>query len=422
MRSESYRRYLIGVLLVILIFNSMDRIALGLLLQDIKTELALSDAQLGLLTGLAFALFYSLMGIPIARWADRGDRVTIITVCTGLWCAAVAVCGLAQTFLQLLVARVIVGVGEAGCLPPAQSLISDHFNRAERPKALSIYMLGVPLSAVFGYFFAGWLSASLGWRSTFVLLGLPGIALAVIAWFTLREPRTAGLVVRSSSARANDIGLGQVAAELWRNTTFRHLLLAWSVVSFFGYGIQQWKPAFFIRSFGLQTAEVGTWFAVIYGISGLVGSPLGGMLASRFAASDERLQLKAMALAYCAFGVISAAVYLSVDATMAFVLMGMANLGFYMTYGPLFATIQSLVPERMRAVALATIYLFANLIGMGLGPLAAGALSDGLRPIFLEESLRYSLLVLCPGYAWAGWHLWRASRTAARDLAAAPVA
>src|ERR1700675_4252021 len=184
-----YRNYLLAVLLVILIFNSVDRVALGLLLQDIKLDLTLSDTQLGLLTGIAFALFYSLMGIPIARWADRGNRVTIITLTTSLWCAAVALCGLAGSFLELLLIRIAVGVGEAGCVPPAQSLIADYFTRAERPRATAVYMLGVPLSAVIGYFLAGALAVRFGWRMTFVFLGLPGLALAVLAGLTLKEPR-----------------------------------------------------------------------------------------------------------------------------------------------------------------------------------------------------------------------------------------
>src|SRR5688500_10553590 len=169
MTESRYKQYLLAVLLVVLASNYMDRLALGLLLQDIKVDLALSDTQLGFLSGIAFALFYSVMGLPIARWADRGNRVAIITFTTVLWSAAVALCGVAGNFVQLLLIRMVVAVGEAGCIPPAHSLIADYFTRAERPRAVAIYMLGGQLSVV-GYFAAGWLNELYGWRVTFMLL------------------------------------------------------------------------------------------------------------------------------------------------------------------------------------------------------------------------------------------------------------
>ncbi len=419
-RGPTYKGYLLTVLLVILAFNYVDRLALGLLLQDIKADIGLTDTQLGLLTGIAFALFYSLMGIPIARWADRGNRVAIIAITTALWSAAVALCGVAGNFLQMLLLRAGVAVGEAGCVPPAHSLIADHFTRAERPRALARYMLGVPLSSVIGYFVAGWLNELYGWRMTFVLLGLPGVALAAVAWLTLREPRRgrpqptlgAGLTNHSATYPA----LREVCATLWASATFRHLLLGYSVACLFGYGVWQWKPAFFMRSYGLGTGEVGTWLAAIYGVSGVLGLYWGGELAARRAAHNEALQLKAIAVAYCIFGAVSAGMYLSPNRYLAFALLALSTVGVYTTHGPMFATIQTLVPPRMRATAIAVIYLFSNLIGMGLGPLAAGALSDTFRPMAGEESLRYALLALCPGYVWAAWHLLRASKTVTRDL------
>src|SRR5258708_1391950 len=186
---HNYKKYLLAVLLVILAFNYTDRCALGIVLQDIKGDLKLSDTQLGLLSGIAFALFYSVMGIPIARWADRGNRVSIIAITCALWSAMVVLSGVAAGFTQLLVIRIGVAVGEAGCIPPAHSLIADYFTRGERPRAFSIYMLGGSLSAAFGYFGAGWLNQFYGWRITFMLIGLPGLVLAALAWFTLREPR-----------------------------------------------------------------------------------------------------------------------------------------------------------------------------------------------------------------------------------------
>jgi MFS family permease len=419
------RSYLLGLLLTILAFNSVDRLALGLVLQSIKADLSLSDTQLGLLTGIAFALFYSVMGIPIARWADRGNRVTIIAITTALWSVAVALCGAAGSFLQLLLIRVGVAVGEAGCIPPAYSLIADNFTRAERPRAVARYMLGGPLSVVIGYFVAGWLNEFYGWRLTFALLGLPGLVLAPLAWFTLKEPRIgkppSAPVTRTAAQALTQPTLGQACVALWANRTFRDLLFCFAVSSFFGAGIGQWLPAFFIRSYQLHTGDLGTWFAVIWGLGGVVGVSLGGEWASRHARNNERLQLKAAALMMCGVGVLSALTYLSPDHYLAFGLIGLATVGGSTVSGPLLATIQTLVPERMRAISIAILYLFANLIGMGLGPLAAGVLSDVLRPFVGEESLRYALLVLCLGYFWAAWHSWRGGNTVTRDLQAVQV-
>jgi MFS family permease len=429
LKESVYRRYLLTVLLAILAFNYVDRLALGLVLQDIKIELHLSDTELGFLTGLAFAVFYSLMGLPIARWADRGDRVLIISITTAIWSAAVALCGAIATFSQLLLVRIGVAVGEAGCIPPAHSLIADYFTRAERPRAVATYMLGAPLSMVVGYFLAGWLNEFYGWRSMFVTLGLPGLLLSALAWFTLREPRRMASVTPAQalaapsriSDPAGPPGPRTVLLTLWANATFRHLLFCFAVSSFFGYGILQWQPAFFIRSFGLKTGELGSWLALIYGAGGLLGTHLGGAWASRLAADDEPLQLKVTAVIFSSLGVISVAMYLAPNRYWAFGWLAFIATAGALINGPLFATIQTLVPQRMRAVSIAMLYLFANLIGMGLGPLAAGALSDAFRHWAGDESLRYALLTLCPGYLWSGWHLWRASTTVARDLKAALV-
>jgi MFS family permease len=421
---------MLGVLLVIMAFNYVDRQALGLLLQDIKVDLSLSDTQLGLMSGIAFALFYSVLGIPIARWADRGNRVFIIAISAALACAAVVLCGVAQNFEQLLLIRIAVGVGEAGCVPPAMSLIADYFSRADRPKAVAIYKLGLPLSLVVGFFIAGWLNELFGWRTTFALLGLPGLVLAVLAALTLREPRREKWAIaagdrpganttlnrESGTAASTEPSLKEVFLTLWSNTTFRHLLFGYSVIIFFNSGIGQWTPTFFKRSYGLQTGELGTWFAIIFGLGGFAGTYLGGVLASRYAAHNESLQLKATAAIYASCAPIAACIFLSSSHQQAFAVMGLIAVVGGTIIGPLFATVQTLVPERMRAMSIAILFLFANLIGMGLAPLVVGMLSDAFHHWASQESLRYALLALCPGYFWAGWHLWRASRTVARDL------
>jgi MFS family permease len=410
------------MLLLLLLFNKVEHAALGVLLQDMKVDLSLTDTQLGLLSGIAFTLFYATMGVPIARWADRGNRVTILSITTALQCGALALSGLAANFVQLLVIRIGVAVGEAGCVAPANSLIADYFARTERARATAWFMLGYPLSAVVGYFAGGWLNEHYGWRATFITLGLPGLALAVLAYATLREPRRGRSVPTAASPASPTVppaaGLKEVVAALWSNTSFRHLVIGYSLVTFFAIGMVLWAPTFFKRTYGLQTGELGLWMAVIWGAGGLAGTYFAAELASRHAVENEALQVRAIALVFGCSGLLAAAVYVSSSLHVSLALLTLIAAVNYGTAGPLFATIQTLVPDRMRAVAVATTYLFTNLIGVGLGPLAVGVLSDWLRPFVGEDSLRYALLALCPGYLWAAWHLWRASVTVSGDVLA----
>lgn len=428
MSKATYNKYLLGLLMAILATNCVDRLVLGIVQQDIKRDLALTDTQLGFLSGIAFAMFYAVMGIPLARWADRGNRVTLISLTTGLWGVAVALCGMVGSFVQLLLIRIGVAVGEAGCVPPALSLIADYFNRAERPRAVAIYMLGAQFSYVIGYFLGGWLNEFYGWRITFILMGTPGLVLALLAAFTLREPRRTHLTSKSnasftpvtpapiSNSSAAAPTLKTVWRTLWANGTFRQLLLCYAVLFFFLNGVLQWLPTFFIRSHHMQTGELGTVLAVVFSIGGF-GVYLGGVLASRYAVHNECLQLKACAIAIVASALLWIAAYLSPDLYLTFALIGLGVVVQSLIVGPLNATIQTLVPEAMRAMAFAVVYLFANLIGMGLGPLAVGMLSDAFQPWGQDESIRYALLTLAPGFFWVAWHAWRASHTVGGDLA-----
>jgi MFS transporter, Spinster family, sphingosine-1-phosphate transporter len=432
MQPRTYRSYLLGLLTAILLFNFLDRLALGLAAQDIETSLHMTDTQLGLLTGLAFALFYSLWGIPIARWADRGNRNTIVSLTTAVWSVMVSLCGLASNFLQLALIRVAVGVGEAGCIPPAQSLIADYFDRSERALANAVYLQGANLSVVIGYLAGGWLNQLYGWRAMFVFIGLPGLVIATCARLTVREPRLAKPIVktRRDSVDAPDDRplengsiapprLTEVLLALWRNQTFRHLLYANSLLYFFSYGIMQWQPAFFVREFGLTSGQIGVCFALVYGVGGLLGTSIGGAWAARYAADNERLQLRLMAMVNAGCnGVIWGLVYFAHDYRVALALMAVATLGGTTINGPMAALPQTLVPPRMRAVASATALLLGNLVGMGLGPLAVGVLSDALRAHQAVHALRYSLLAMSPGYLWLSWHLWQASKTVTSDIAA----
>lgn len=421
MQPRRYKTYLLILLTAFLLSNSVDRIALGVVLQDIKLELALTDTQLGFLSGIAFALFYSIMGIPIARWADRGNRVAIISATAALWSVGVALCGLATSYAQLLLIRVGVAVGEAGCIPPASSLISDHFSRAERPRAFAIYGMGGALSFVVGFFLAGWLNEKYGWRLTFMILGIPGLVLAALAYFTLKEPRrtkAASGMLQSARHVSNERepSLKEVCALLWSNTSFRHLLLCNAILFLFGYGILQWQPAFFIRSYGFTSAEVGTWLAVTYGCGGLLGTYLGGEWATQRAPQNERRQLAMATLAIAISGAVMVIAYLTRNQYWTLACTAVYVLLLYSIAPVLNAIVQGLVPEQIRAVAVAVIYFVANLIGLGFGPLVTGVLSDLLHGWLGEESLRYALMLLAPGYAWGAWHAWRARTTVVRDL------
>jgi MFS transporter, Spinster family, sphingosine-1-phosphate transporter len=419
-KPNAYRRYLLLLLGILLMCNFMDRFALGLVLQDIKRDLSLSDTQLGFLTGIAFALFYSLMGIPIARWTDTGNRVKVISVTAAVWSIAVALSGMAMSFGQLLVVRSVVAVGEAGGFVPGSSLLADYFDRGERPRALAIYGLGGPLSIVVGYLLGGWLSHQYGWRLMFLFLGAPGLLLALLARFTMREPRC-GVTSEPKAIGGRRLlkpgrSIGNVCALLWSNGTYRQLLLCFSALFFFTYGILQWQPAFLMRSYGLNTEQIGLRFAVVYGIGGLLGTYLGGELASRYGARNERLQMRLIALAMICCGALSTVIYLSSSLVLSLGVMGAVMFAMTATTGPLYATIQTLVPEDMRGIAMALVLFFANLIGMGLGPLATGALSDSMAPWAGQESLRYALLLLSPGFLWPALHAWHASKTVERDL------
>ncbi len=412
------------LLMVIMAFNCVDGQALGLVLQQIKIELHASDTELGLLTGIAVAAFYSIAGLPIARWSDRGNRVAIIGITTAVWSLAVCACGLARSFLQLVFIRMAVASGEAGCTPPAQSLIADYFDRAARPRAIGIYLLGAPLSALVGYFIAGWLNELYGWRVMFLFLGAPGIALAALAALSLREPRkrssTTALVAGPEVQRAAEASaprLGAVVRVLGGNATFRHLLYGFSVLTFFGGGAAQWQPTFLIRSYGLKTGELGLWLTVVFGVGGVIGTFLSGRWATRRAAKNEGLQLKAIAAACAVSGVLWALMYTSSHLFLALSYMALAGLAFSATSAPLFATLQTLVPERMRATSVAVFYLCSNLVGTGLGPLVVGATSDALQPRMGNESLRYALILMCPGYLWCAWYFWRASQSVSDDIA-----
>lgn len=418
----SYRNYLLTALVVLYAFNNVDSVAIGIALQSIKVDLHLTDTQLGLLTGIAVTLFYASFGVPMGRWADRGNRIAVLTVTRLLWAVFVILTGRATSFPELLIIRAGTAVGESGCLPPSYSLISEYFSRQERPRALGFFYLGLPFASIIGYVAAGWLMQAYGWRVMFTIIGLPGILLALITNLTLREPRRQRNTARPSEpavARPMPIqpSFREALHGLYRNATYRNVLLA-LVVSYFFTCNAQWQAAYFVRDYGLKGGLLGTWFAAIYGIPALVGTVGGGLIASHWAGKNERLQLLGVAVLYCCAGVVLTMVYLTRNYHVAFALLALSATLFALLTAPLFAALQAVVPSQLRAVSVTIVFFFANLIGLGLGPLFVGATSDLLRPVLGFESLRYALLATGPWVFFSGWFVWRASKSVALDIEA----
>ncbi|MGE0621828.1 MAG: spinster family MFS transporter [Pseudomonadales bacterium] len=410
----SFRTYALSVLVVVYTFNFIDRQILSILLEPIKQDLGLSDTQLGLLTGFAFALFYATLGIPIARWADQHNRRNLIAAALAVWSAMTALSGFAMNFWHLLIARIGVGVGEAGCSPPAHAMISDYYPPEKRASALGIYSLGIPVGILFGFVAGGWMNEFFGWRAAFFVVGIPGLLLALIVRFTVREPARGMAEGRQDTSEMPTVK--ETFALLWRKRAFRHMAFGGALTAFVGYGVVNWVPAFFIRSHGMGTGEIGTWLGLILGIPGGIGIAWGGFLADRLGARDTRWYLRLVAVALALAVPFSFGVYLLPDphwALLALVLPVMLG-NFYQA--TTFSQTQGLVELRMRAVAAAVLLFVLNIIGLGLGPFAVGFLSELLSGSYGTESLRYALLICGMVNLWAAWHYWLGGKYLEGDL------
>jgi predicted MFS family arabinose efflux permease len=396
----------LAFLFLINVVNYVDRQILSILLQSIKEDLKLSDSQLGWLTGFAFALFYAVFGIPLARLADRASRRRIIMASLAAWSAMTALCGFAQNFLQLMLARIGVAVGEAGASPPTHSMLADLYPHGKRAVALAIYSCGVPVGILVGLAAGGWINEAFDWRTAFFVVGLPGILLAVVFGLVVREP------TRSYSVAKEDRpSIRMVFSQLWKMKAYRDLVIAATIQAFTAYGITQWMPSFFIRTYGLGTAEVGLYLGLTIGIFSGAGTFLGGWLADYFGKGGMRwyawipgLQILITIPFY--FFVFSAPTFM-------IALMWLAIPTFLTNAftGPVFGAVQTLAPPAMRAMAAAILLFVLGLVGQGGGPVLIGMLSDAFAPTSGAGSLRLALLVVVGLKVFAVWRFYVAGRS-----------
>ena len=418
--SSRYRNYVLGVLTLVYCFNFVDRQLLSILQESIKQELLLSDTQLGLLTGFTFAIFYVLAGIPIAHMADKSVRRSIISGSIAIWSLMTAVSGAAMNLLHLSLARIGVGIGEAGCTPPAHSMISDIFPARQRATALSIYSIGINIGVLFGFLLGGWLNEFFGWRVAFVVVGLPGIAVALLVRFTVVEPAR-GFSQNTCIDDQTSHSVKEVISILWSYSSFRHISMACGLSAFIGYASINWMAPFMIRTYGIGTGELGTWLALSTGIGGAIGTFAGGYLTDRFGKRDQRWYMWFPACTTLLSVPLLAMIFL-VDDVYSALLFNLIPTIVSMCYlGPCLAMTHGLVGLRMRAVASSIVLLVINVIGLGVGPLVIGALSDALSNDYGVDSLRYALLSVLPVVGvWCAMHFFFAAKTLREELAKAP--
>ena len=416
-RKSTY--YALVLLTIVYSFNFIDRQLLAILQESVKADLDLSDSQLGLLTGFAFAAFYVIAGIPIARWADRGNRRDIVALSLFVWSFMTALSGAVLNYTQLLLVRIGVGIGEAGGSPPSHSMISDIFPPTERASAIGFYSMGVSIGILFGFLAGGWLNEYFGWRLAFVIVGAPGILLAIVVRMSLAEP-IRGLVEHRQVVDT-PVPMMEVVSVLWSRRSFRHMAMGAALNAFAGYSISNWIASFMIRSHGMSTGELGSWLALTIGLGGAVGVFCGALLADRLAPRDKRWYMWLPALAGIIGLPFTISTYLVAGAYTSLMMGIIPGILFNVYLGNTIATTHGLVGLRMRALSSAILFLIINIIGLGLGPWSVGMLSDYLAPSLGIESLRYAMLYLLPPIMFlSACHFFMAARTLREDLAAAP--
>ena len=418
-RPRPAAHYALGLLFIVSLFNYTDRYMIAILLPNIRQEFQLSDTQMGFLTGIAFTLFYVLVGVPSGRRAEQYSRKKILVIALGVWSLMTAVCGLAQNFVQLVVARMLVGIGEAGSSPPSYSAISDLYPKHRRATAMAVYLAGAPAGILIGFTLGGWLAHAYGWRFALVAVGAPGLLFAVMLIWLFKEPPR-GAADGISEARA-PVPFGEGLKALLANSTFRHAAVGSAFYNALAVAYVNWMPSFFVRSHGMDVRETGIALALIFGPTQIAGLLAGGYFADKLARFDVRWYLRVPAIVM----LIAAPIFMMSlgvrNTTLALTCLAIPLLIGGMQVSPIFAISQSLVDVRMRAVASAVLILIINLVSGGVGPIAVGFVSDLLRDGFGEQSLKYSLLIVTPIFSlWAALHYYLGSRHILADIKVRP--
>ena len=413
-QSSRYRWTVLVLLTLVYTFNFIDRQILVILQEPIRDELSLSDAQLGLLTGFSFALIYVTAGIPIAWLADRSNRRNIVAASLAFWSAMTALSGLVQNYGQLLAARVGVGVGEAGGSPPAHSIISDYFPPHQRGTALSFYSMGIYIGILLGFAGGGWVAEHFGWRSAFFLVGIPGIFYALVVLWLVREPKRGQWDQGGTPAKSS---FRETMACLRQRPTFWWISIGCAFTAFISYGNGNFMPSFLIRNHGMTLTEVGATLGLISGLSGAAGTFLGGFLSDRLALRDVRWYLWIPILGGALSMVPSYYTLLGDDTRWIIAALIPSGILSTLYLGPCIATCHNLVSPGMRAMASAILFFVLNIIGLGLGPLSVGLMSDLYQSHFGDDNLRYAMLSALTFSGVGLFFLWRGVRCLEQDLA-----
>lgn len=411
------RWYVLAVLTIAYALNIADRFSISTLIEPIKLELELSDSGVAFLTGVALALFYVSVGIPVARLADRQSRRNILAVALAAWSGMTVLCGFAQNYWQLLLTRFGVGIGEAGGTPSSTSILADKFPAARRPMALTIFALGACSGAWLGSSVAGSVADEHGWRGAFLVLGVPGLLLALIVWLTVREPVRGGLDGAASTPRQSS--LREVLVFITHQRAAIHLLIGGSVATFWSWGLMWWTPTFLVRSHGMSVGEAGSVLGQMHLVAGTIGTLVAGWLMARRASADPRYVTRLLAWVTAVTTIPSILVYwvTSEDAMIALLWMFVPGVYFYM--GPILGLLQNAVPAHMRATTCALLLFTSNVANLIIAPQLVGWFSDWFAASFGagSDSLRWALILIAPTGFWAAYHLWVSARTIREDEA-----
>lgn len=411
--SPRERNLLLVVLFLVGTSNFVDRNIIGVLLEPIKAEFGASDTMLGLLSGLSFAVFYATLGLPVARWADRGDRRFIITLSLTVWSVMTALCGMAQSFWQLALARVGVGAGEAGAIPPAQSLIADYFPPDRRARAIGVFMLSSMAGYILGMAGGGWIAQNYGWRTAFLAVGLPGLALAILARWILKEPRHLPQFRVDPTAQES---ISDTCRALFAKAAYRNIVWAMIIYYLMAYGALIFTVPFVIRVHNLTVAEAGAIFGGVSAVGAVLGSIFGGSLADRLAKRDMAVFAWLPGWGLIAALPLYEAALLAPSVTAMAAILLVASTLLAGVVPPIFAALLSVCGSSRRAMAVAIVFFFANLVGLGAGPVVAGALSDYFALAYgPADGLRYAMMIMMCAFLPSGFFMLRAARTMRAD-------